>query len=241
MNKAGRIAIIAAIIIAIGALVILSSSTKPSTAEQVWDEQTTIDSLEAKNHYVLYTYIMCPYCAVLGQTIIHNQDEFNQWLADNDVLWEVRVTDYLYEYSDFDYSRPAAEAIYCAKNEDKFWDYYTTALEKLYQDYQSKGIAVSKTAQQIKNLPDNYWQKIGESVGLGDDFKILHSEAVLQVHLLLLLELQQVLRILAELLQAVQILVLRMFLHKQVLQLLPAAVLFQVQHIQMLLPQQGFH
>ncbi len=171
MNKAGRIAIIAAIIIAIGALVILSSSTKPSTAEQVWDEQTTIGSLEAKNHYVLYTDIMCPYCAVLGQTIIHNQDEFNQWLADNDVLWEVRVTDYLYEYSDFDYSRPAAEAIYCAKNEDKFWDYYTTALEKLYQDYQSKGIAVSKTAQQIKNLPDNYWQKIGESVGLGDDFK----------------------------------------------------------------------
>ena len=114
MNKAGRIAIIVAIIIAIGTLVILSSSTKPSTAEQVWDEQTTIGSLEAKNHYVLYTDIMCPYCAVLGQTIIHNQDDFNQWLADNDVLWEVRITDYLYEGSGVEYSRPAAEAIYCA-------------------------------------------------------------------------------------------------------------------------------
>lgn len=172
MQKAGRIAIIVAIIVAIGALISISLFTgQKSTAEQVWDQQTTIGSLEAKNHFVLYTDIMCPYCAVLGQTIIHNQDEFKQWLADNDVLWEVRITDYLYEGSDIDSSRPAAESIYCAKNEGKFWDYYSAALEKLYQDYQSKGVAISKTSPQIKNLPDDYWYKIGQSVGLGESFK----------------------------------------------------------------------
>lgn len=171
MQKVGRIAIIAAIIVVIGALIIVSSLGQKSTADQAWNEQTVIGDLNAKNHYVLYTDLMCPYCAVLGQTIIHNQDKFNQWLTDNNVSWEVRVTDYLYEYSGVEYSRPAAEAIYCATNEGKFWDYYSAALEKLYQDYQSKGVAVSKTSPQIKNLPDDYWYKIGKSVGLGDDFK----------------------------------------------------------------------
>ena len=171
MQKAGRIAIIAVIVIVIGVIIIFGSSTKQSTADQVWDEQTTLGNLEAKNHYILYTDLMCPYCAVLGQTIIHDQDKFNQWLSDNDVLWEVRITDYLYEGSGIEESRPAAESIYCARNEGKFWDYYSAALEQLYQDYQSKGIAISKTAPQIKDLPDDYWQKIGESVGLGEDFK----------------------------------------------------------------------
>lgn len=170
MKKAGRIVIIVAIIIALFAVIFLSSSTKTPNSEQVLDTQTTLGDLEAKNYYVLYTDLTCPYCAVLGQTIVHNEDEFEKWLSDNNVLWEVRITDFLYEYSGSEYSRPAAEATYCAKNEGKFWDFYRAAMEKMYQDYQSKGINVSKTSPRMTNLPDDYWNKIGKSVGLGEKF-----------------------------------------------------------------------
>lgn len=170
MKKVGRIIILVAVIVLLFVVIITSTTTKPSVADQIWDEQTTMGNKEAKNYYVLYTDMMCPYCAVLAQTIIHNEDKFEQYLADNDVLWEVRLTDYLYEGSGVATSRPAAEAAYCAKNEGKFWDFYHVAMEQMYQDYQSKGIGISKTSPQIKNVPDDYWKKIGEKVGLGEKF-----------------------------------------------------------------------
>lgn len=170
MKKAGRIAILTTIIILLFTAFIFSSTKQSSVADQIWDTRTTMGNTDAKNYYVLYTDMMCPYCAVLAQTIMHNEEEFEKYLADNDVLWEVRLTDYLYEGSGIEASRPAAEAAFCAKNEDKFWDFYHAAMEQMYQDYQSKGIGVSKTSPQIKNLPDDYWEKIGASVGLGESF-----------------------------------------------------------------------
>lgn len=170
MKKVGRIALLAGIAILLFVAIITSTTKKTSLTDQIWDIRTTMGSTDAKNYYVLYTDMVCPYCAVLAQTIIHNEEEFEKFLAERDVLWEVRLTDYLYEGSGVANSRPAAEAGYCARNEGKFWEFYHAAMEQMYQDYQSKGIGVSKTSPQIGTLPDDYWKKIGASVGLGDSF-----------------------------------------------------------------------
>ena len=159
----------------VGGLIIVaiasSSATKPTTAEQVWDERATVGSLEAKNYYIMYTDIMCPYCDVFTREAIENEEAFNKFVEDNNVLFEVRVTDMLYDSVGSEYSRESAVATYCAKNKDKFFEYYHAAVMQLYEDYHSKGIGDSKTSPQIKDLPENYWVEIGKNIGLGEGFE----------------------------------------------------------------------
>lgn len=162
-----------AIIGVIGALFILialGTSTKQTPGDQVWNEMTTVGELDAKNYYIMYTDLMCPYCDVFSRAVMEHWDEFEQYLADNNILFEIRLTDYLYEASDIEYSRNAAEGAYCAMRENKFWDFYHGAIEALWSDYQSKGIGDSKTSPAIKDLPADYWLKIGHKAGLGADF-----------------------------------------------------------------------
>ncbi len=140
------------------------------SSNQVWNEATTIGNLQAANHYIMYTDLMCPYCDVFSREVMNHWDEFQQYLAENDVLFEIRLTDYLYEASGSEYSRAAAEGAYCAMREDKFWDYYHAALANLWRDYHSKGIGSNKSAPMIKDLPEDYWLKAGRGAGLGDDF-----------------------------------------------------------------------
>lgn len=166
-----RIVAIIAVIAALFAAVFLMAA-KPSAKldERVWNESATVGSLEARNYYIMYTDLMCPYCDIFSRAVMRNWDEFTAYLEENSVLFEVRLTDYLYYASESDYSRAAAEASYCAMREDKFWDYYHGAIDALWQDYHSKGIGDSKTSPMIKNLPDDYWLKIGHKAGLGEKF-----------------------------------------------------------------------
>ena len=150
--------------------IISSSATKPTVAEQVWDERATVGNLEAKNYYVMYTDLMCPYCDVFTREVVNNEEEFNKFIENNNILFEVRVTDMLYDSVGSEYSRESAVATYCAKNENKFFDYYHAAVMQLYEDYHSKGIGDSKTSPQIKDLPEDYWIKIGENIGLSEEF-----------------------------------------------------------------------
>lgn len=170
MNKIWRSVAIIGVIVALFAVIILNSSTQQSAADQVWNQAATVGNPEAKNFYVMYTDLMCPYCDYFSRAVMDNQEEFEQYLADNDILFEVRMTDYLYVASGAEYSRDAAEATYCAMRENKFWDYYHGALTALDRDYHSKGIGDSKTSPAIKNLPSDYWLKIGHQVGLGEQF-----------------------------------------------------------------------
>lgn len=170
MKKFLRIAAIVVVIGALFTLVLSTSSTKQTPSDQVWDAATTIGDLDAKNYYVMYTDLMCPYCDVFSRAVMENWDEFQQYLADNDILFEVRLTDYLYEASEVGYSRDAAEGAYCAMHENKFWDFYHGAISSLWDDYHSKGIGDSKTSPAIKDLPDDYWLEIGHAVGLGEEF-----------------------------------------------------------------------
>lgn len=151
-------------------LIVVSLTTKPAAGDQVWNEAATVGDMQAKNSYVMYTDLMCPYCDVFSRAIMDHWDEFETYIAENDILFEVRLTDYLYEGSKIEASRDAAEATYCAMHEDKFWDYYHAAIRSLWDDYHSKGIGSSKTATPIKDMPEDYWLVIGHEVGLGEQF-----------------------------------------------------------------------
>lgn len=170
MKRALRTVAIIAVVVAVFALIITSMSAKQSLSEQVWDQNTTIGSLDADNYYIMYTDLMCPYCDVFSRAVMEHWDEFQAYLDEHDILFEIRLTDALYEGSGIQYSRDAAEATYCAAREDKFWEFYHGALSALWDDYHSKGIGVSKTATPIKNLPDDYWLEVGHKAGLGDNF-----------------------------------------------------------------------
>ncbi len=170
MNKIGRTVAIVGVIVALFAVIILNSSTKQSAADQVWNRAATMGDPEAKNLYVMYTDIMCPYCVAFSQVVMENEEKFEQYLADNHILFEVRLTDYIYEGHGIQSSRDSAEATYCAARENKFWEYYHGALRTLDKDYFSKGIGISKTAPSIGDLPDDYWLKIGHEIGLGEEF-----------------------------------------------------------------------
>jgi len=171
IGRVGRIVLIAGIVIIFLAIFIISATHKAPASEQVWDMRTTVGNPDAKKHYVMYTDLMCPYCDVFSRAVMEHQDEFEQFLADNDVLFEIRLTDMLYYGSGSDMSKDAAEATFCAIHEDKFWDYYHGALTALNEDYHSKGIGSSKTAAPIEDMPEDYWLQIGREAGLGEDFE----------------------------------------------------------------------
>lgn len=158
------------VIVALFAVLIANSSTRRAPGDEAWNAATTLGNPDAKNYYIMYTDLMCPYCDVFSRVVMNNWDEFEAYLEAHDVFFEVRLTDYLYTAGSSEYSRDAAEATYCAAREDRFWDYYHGALAALWQDYHSKGIGDSKTAEPIENLPEDYWLKIGHQIGLGAQF-----------------------------------------------------------------------
>lgn len=171
MRKAFRIIGIVVIIVAIIAAIATSMSAKPSNAERVWDEQMTMGNLDAKNYFIVYSDLICPYCVAFENAIVEHEEDFQQYLADNDILFEVRLSDFLYEYGETNpiNSRYSALGAYCAKNEGKFWDYYNLAISSVWQDYfRSSGKAASS---KMSRLGKEYWINIGKEVGLGDSFE----------------------------------------------------------------------
>ncbi len=171
MKKAFRIIGIVVIVVAIIAAIATSMSAKPSNAERVWDEQMTIGNLDAKNYFVVYSDLICPYCVAFENAIVEHEEDFQQYLADNDILFEVRLSDFLYEYGETNpiNSRYSALGAYCAKNEGKFWDYYNLAISSVWKDYfKSSG---KSAVGSMSKLGKDYWINIGKEVGLGDNFE----------------------------------------------------------------------
>lgn len=165
-----RVIAVAIIVALLFVAIIASLTSKPSAGDQVWNSEMTVGSADSPNLYVMYTDLMCPYCDVFSRVVMDHWDEFTAYLDEHHILFEVRLTDYLYEAVDSEYSRASAEGAYCAARDGKFWDYYHGALQALWDDYQSKGIGDSKTSPSITNLPSDYWIKIGQKAGLGDNF-----------------------------------------------------------------------
>lgn len=170
MNKVFRIFGIVAVVVVLIAAIIASMTAKPSNAEKVWDEAMTMGNPDAKNYYIVYSDIVCPYCVAFDNAIIENEAEFEQYLKDHDILFEIRLSDFLYEYGESNpiSSRHSALGAYCAKNEGKFWDYYNLAITTVWNDY-FKANGKAAFAQMAK-LGKPYWIEMGKKVGLGDDF-----------------------------------------------------------------------
>ena len=171
MKKVLRIIGIVVVVVVIFAAIIASMTTKPSNAEKVWDKDMTIGDMDAKNYFIVYSDLVCPYCIAFENAIVENEEAFLKYVEENDILYEVRLSDFLYEYGEAKpiNSRYSAVATYCAKNEGKFWDYYNLAITRVWNDYfkDSGKSAFTKMA----SLGKEYWVKIGKDVGLSEEFE----------------------------------------------------------------------
>lgn len=166
------------IIVVLFLSIALTSAPKNQDLNGIRDERTILGDKKAKNHYIMMTDIMCPYCDVFSRLAMENQEKFDKYLKDHDIVFEVRVTDFLYE-NNMDkrgFSRMGAEAIACATDQNRFWDYYHQAIRRLWQDYHSRGIGSSKNAPAIKDLTPAYWESIASDVKLDNSFKSCLSE-----------------------------------------------------------------
>ena len=171
MKKTLRILGITGIVVVIIFAISASMNAKPSNSEKVWDEKTTVGNIDAKNYFIVYSDLVCPYCIAFENAIVEHEDEFQKYIKENDILYEVRISDFLYEYGETNpiNSRYSAIATYCAKNEDKFWDYYNLAVTTVWNDYFKD---LGKTAiSSISKLDKDYWIKIGKKAGLGEKFE----------------------------------------------------------------------
>ncbi len=146
-----------------------SSTNKPIYAP--WNDAMTIGNKKtAEHHFVMYTDIFCPYCDKFSNAVTANQEKFEEeYIRGKNVLFEIRMTDVNYNSGHSNNSKPAAEGAYCAANQGKFWEYYHTILAKLYEEYHSKGIGVSRDSEHIPDLPMDYFYNIGEEAGLDSE------------------------------------------------------------------------
>ncbi len=171
MGKALRIIGVVAVVGILITAIATSLTHKTPNSEIVWDKDMTVGNMEAKNYFIIYSDFACPYCLAFENAIIEHESEFKDYIRDNDILVEIRLSDFMYEYgqSQSIESRYSAEAVYCAKNEGKFWDYYYAAIEKVWNDWFKD---LGKAAfTEFNKLDKSYWIKIGKKVGLGETFE----------------------------------------------------------------------
>ncbi len=177
MKKIVRIIALVGVFALVFAAIVSSNVKTTDVSAEVWNTTMTLgDPATAVRHYVVYSDLMCPYCNYYGKVIMDSDEEFQKYLEENKIAYELRITDMLYESSGVEMSLPAAEGAYCAAKENRFWDYYHAALNHIFKDYYEKGIGYSKTAPAITGMTRDYWYKIGEEIGLGDTFKQCFSD-----------------------------------------------------------------
>lgn len=160
-----------AVVILVAISIIISTTAKQSNSEIVWDEQMTVGNLEAKNYFIIYSDLVCPYCIAFENAIVENEDEFQKYIQDNDILVEVRLSDFLFEYGESNpiHSRYSAVASYCAKDEGRFWDYYNLAVTRVWDDFfDGNG---KNGFSELNKQDKSYWTKIGKEIGLGESFE----------------------------------------------------------------------
>ncbi len=171
MKKTFRVFGIIAVITLIVAAIAASMNVKPSNNDRVWDTAMTIGNPDAKNYFIIYSDLVCPYCVAFENAVVEHEDDFKKYIESNDILIEVRLSDFLYEYGETHpiHSRYSAIASYCAKNEGKFWDYYNLAISSVWNDF-FKSTGKSGFGK-LNNYGQEYWTAIGKKVGLGEEFE----------------------------------------------------------------------
>lgn len=169
MQKAIRITAIVAVVGFFVTLLVVKSIQPPDMS--VWNSAMAKGNPEtAKHHFIMYTDIFCPYCDKFSDAIAANLEDFDKhYIEDNDILFEIRVTDVNYLNGHSNNSRPAGQAAYCAAKQDKFWDYYYSLLGQMYDDYHSKGIGVDPYSEHIPDLELDYFYRAAEGTELDQE------------------------------------------------------------------------
>ena len=65
----------------------LTSAPKNQDLNGIRDERTILGDKKAKNHYIMMTDIMCPYCDVFSRLAMENQEKFDKYLKDHDIVF----------------------------------------------------------------------------------------------------------------------------------------------------------
>ncbi|MBR3365677.1 thioredoxin domain-containing protein [Candidatus Saccharibacteria bacterium] len=172
MKKAIRIGVLVALVGLFVLVAIMNTNGKPRNEDKVWDAAATIGDMNAKNFYVFYTDLACPYCDVWSRLTLQNKDDFKDYIEKNHILYEVRVTEFLYENSSHrpDMSRWGAKGSYCAAKQNKFWEYYEAGVMSLWEDYHSKGIGNAKDSPMISGMTEDYWtDKVAKKAGVNQE------------------------------------------------------------------------
>lgn len=166
MQKVIRIIAVVLVVGFIFSLIIYNAS-KP-VEYKVWNEGMTVGNKEtAEHHFIMYTDIFCPYCDKFSHAVQANFEEFKEKYIENEnVLFEIRMTDINYVSGHSNNSKPGGESSYCAADQGKFWEFYSAALDQLYEDYHSKGIGVDKDSEKIPDLENDYFYAIAERAEL---------------------------------------------------------------------------
>lgn len=166
MQKAIRIGALVTVVGFLGALIVFNAINPSPVDMSTWNEKMTKGNPEtAKHHFIMYTDIFCPYCDKFSDAVAANQEDFNKrYIEDENILFEIRVTDVNYVNGHSNNSRPAGEAAYCAAKQGDFWGYYYALLEKVYNDYHSHGIGVDKTSPKIPDLEMNYFYDVADTL-----------------------------------------------------------------------------
>ncbi|MFV0484811.1 MAG: DsbA family protein [Candidatus Saccharimonadales bacterium] len=172
MQRVKAILAVTAVVFVV-ALVIFNASRPVEADPTIWNTEMTKGNPEAEKHYIMYTDIFCPYCDKFSNALTANKEDFEANYLNNDkVYFEIRITQLNYLSGHSDNSQPGGESAYCAANQQKFWPYYEAILAKLYEDYHSKGIGVSKTSEKMPDLELSYFYEAAETAELDlDTFK----------------------------------------------------------------------
>jgi protein-disulfide isomerase len=115
-------------------------STLP--ADTIWSKASFQGSETAEHKLVVYADLFCPYCRKEYEAIEQNMDDFKATFLDTGLLsYELRLVDALNDPTDPEetyISTTGGEVVYCAAEQDKFWEYYQAIQDKIYDDYYSK-------------------------------------------------------------------------------------------------------
>ena len=175
MQRVIRIGVLVAVVGFLVALVVFNTLNPTPPDMETWNAQMSKGDPEtAKHHFIMYTDIFCPYCDKFSDAVAANMEDFNKhYIEDNNILFEIRVTDVNYVNGHSNNSRPAGEAAYCAAKQGDFWSYYYALLDKVYQDYHSRGIGVDRYSEKIPDLQPEYFYDIANDLETIDREKLV--------------------------------------------------------------------
>ena len=80
MKKVFSIIGVIAVIVVIIAAIVASMNAKPSNSDKVWDTEMSIGNPDAKNYFIIYSDLVCPYCVAFENAIVEHEDDFQKYI-----------------------------------------------------------------------------------------------------------------------------------------------------------------